>query len=155
MLATERFVEELGLMAQENGDSRISGRILGLLIVDGGELSLTQISERLKVSRASVSNNARQLARRGAVRLTSRPGDRQDYYQMVATANFDLLDEMANRFNRHAKIMEECVAAMRMEDAAAAGRAAEVQDFVERSATMLQEWAKSIRDGEATLKDKE
>lgn len=155
MLATERFVEEFGLLSQENGDSRISGRIVGLLIIEGRELSLGQISDRLKVSRASVSTNARHLARRGVITLTTHAGDRQDYYQISSFRDFDMLDELAVRFRRHARIIESCVDDMRTENPPAAERAADMQGFFEKSAEILDHWATSLRESGTTRKDKE
>ncbi|MEQ8599327.1 MAG: hypothetical protein RLP98_05320 [Devosia sp.] len=52
MSATTRFIEEMGLIAQERGESRISGRLIGLMVVEGQELNLVQISEKLSISRA-------------------------------------------------------------------------------------------------------
>ncbi|UJW85121.1 GbsR/MarR family transcriptional regulator [Devosia sp. SL43] len=153
MSATKRFVEEFGLISQEGGDSRISGRIMGLLVVAGHELSLSQISERLGVSRASVSTNARQLARRGAIRLTAHAGDRQDYYQLSNLSYVDVIGEIAGRFKRHARTIQSCVVEMRDEDAKAAERAAGMQEFFEKSAEILDDWANSLRTGGTMRKD--
>jgi len=144
--STERFIEEMGLIAQEHGDSRISGRIMGLLVVEGRELSLTQISTRLGVSRASVSTNARQLARRGVIRLMAHAGDRQDYYELSDLRYFDMLDEIARQFERHAQTIRTCVEAMAIENAQAAERAANVQVFFRQSAEILGHWAQSLQD---------
>jgi DNA-binding transcriptional regulator GbsR (MarR family) len=151
--ATDQFVEEFGLFAQESGDSRISGRILGLLIVEGQELSLSQISERLRVSRASVSTNARLLARRGVIKLTTHAGDRQDYYRLASIASYDVIGEMAARLRRHAKTVETCLGEMRSENPDAAGRAADVQVFFEKSAELLDNWAISLEADGTTRKE--
>lgn len=153
MSATERFVEEFGLISQEGGDSRISGRIIGLLIVEGRELSLTQISDRLKVSRASISTNARTLARRGVINLTTHAGDRQDYYEISNFRGFDMLGELSERFKRHARTIESCVVGMRSENSPAADRAADMQAFFEKSAEILEHWATSLREDGTTRKD--
>lgn len=153
MSAVDRFVEEFGLISQESGESRISGRIVGLLVVEGRELSLGQISERLKVSRASVSTNARLLARRGAIKLTTHAGDRQDYYELSDLSYFDLIGELADRFRRHARTIESCLDEMHIEDAEAAKRAADIQDFFQKSAEILNDWAISLRAGGTTRKD--
>lgn len=153
MTAVDRFVEEFGLIAQEGGDSRISGRIIGLLVVEGKDLSLSQISERLGVSRASVSTNARLLARRGSIKLTTHAGDRQDYYELSGLSYFDLIGEIAERFKRHAMTIESCVTDLRDENAAAAGRAADMQMFFEKSAEILGDWATSLRSGGTRQKD--
>ena len=78
-----RFVERYGLIAEREGFSRIAGRIFGLLMLSPAELSLEEIAERLMVSRASVSTEARRLQDHGVIERTSRPGDRKDYYQIA------------------------------------------------------------------------
>jgi DNA-binding transcriptional regulator GbsR (MarR family) len=142
--ATSRFIEEMGLMAQERGESRISGRILGLLTVEGRELNLVQISERLAISRASASTNARDLARKGILKLTTHAGDRQDYYELVGLSSRDVVGDLATQFLRQARTIKTCVEDMRGEDPAAARRAAEVQSFLEKSAEILAHWAETL-----------
>lgn len=153
MSATDRFVDELGLIAQESGDSRISGRMVGLLLVEGRELSLGQISEKLGVSRASVSTNARILARRGAIRRAPHLGDRQDYYQLSELSYLDFVGDLADRFRRHAKTIDGCVKDMRVEASEAAERALEMQRFFEKSAEIMDDWAASLRSDEAKRKE--
>lgn len=41
-------------------------------------------ARELKVSRGSISANARILEERGVIERTTRPGDRQDYFQLTA-----------------------------------------------------------------------
>src|SRR5690606_6748807 len=107
---------------QDGGDPRIAGRIFGLLIIEGRELSLQQISERLGVSRASVSTNARQLAKRGAIRLTAHAGDRQDFYELNNFPSVDVLGEMAERMARQAQAVRDFVEPIRQENEPAAER---------------------------------
>ena len=80
--AQSRLIERFGILADRAGMSRIAGRILGLLILSPGELSLDEMVERLSVSRASVSTDARRLLDAGIVERVGRPGDRKDYYQI-------------------------------------------------------------------------
>lgn len=96
-----RFVERSGLIAEREGFSRIAGRIFGLLLLSPVELSLEEIAERLSVSRASVSTEARRLQDHGIVERTSRPGDRRDYYHIAPNhylrsleQRFETLQEM-------------------------------------------------------------
>jgi DNA-binding transcriptional regulator GbsR (MarR family) len=153
VLAVDRFVEEMGLISQQHGGARIAGRIIGLLIVEGRELSLQQISERLGVSRASVSTNARQLAKQGSLRLTSHAGDRQDYYEVLAGPYFEMLDDMAKQFQRHARVIANCADQLRAEAPEAAPRAADLSKFFEKSAEILQNWATTLREEKAPGKD--
>jgi DNA-binding transcriptional regulator GbsR (MarR family) len=153
MSAVDRFIEELGLFSQEQGNSRIAGSIVGLLIAEGRELSLNEISERLAVSRASVSTNARQLARKGVIQLRAHAGDRQDYYEITDLPYAEMLGELAQQFERHARTVGTCIDGMRDEDAAAADRAAVFHNFLERSATILNDWADTLGKEAARPKD--
>lgn len=95
--AQTRLVERFGVLADRAGMSRIAGRIIGLLIQYSGDLSLDEIAQRLSVSRASVSTEARRLLEAGIVERVGRPGDRKDYYQ-ISPRHFlhDLEDRLAS-----------------------------------------------------------
>lgn len=81
--AISGFIERMGLSAQGDGLPRIAGRILGYFIVHGGPTSLSALARELRVSRASISTNARMLRDLGVLEATAVPGDRQDYYQLA------------------------------------------------------------------------
>ena len=78
-----QLIERSGLLAERDGRTRIAGRIFGLLLLSPDELSLEEIAERLSVSRASVSTDARRLLDAGIVERVGRPGDRRDYYRIA------------------------------------------------------------------------
>lgn len=146
MASVDRFIEEMGLMFQETGDPRISGRIFALLLIEGHELSLLQISDRLAVSRASVSTNARMLVKRGMIRRTAHSGDRQDFYELGEFPSVDMLGEMVERILRQAKTIQAFVAPIRLENAAASGRVEELSKAVGQSAKLLRDWAAALHE---------
>ncbi|MBF0680707.1 MAG: MarR family transcriptional regulator [Devosia sp.] len=152
--AIDRFIEEMGLIAQQDGGPRIAGRIMGLLIAEGRELSLNQISERLRVSRASVSTNARQLAARGLVRLKTHSGDRQDYYELSSASYVQMLQEMAGRLEKYASVTEACAIEIESESEGAARRVTELSAFYRDSSQFLGNWATVLLQGKASLQDK-
>ena len=152
MSSSDRFIEIMGLMFQDGGDPRIAGRIFGLLIIEGRELSLQQISERLGVSRASVSTNARQLARRGAIRLTAHAGDRQDFYELNNFPSVDVLGEMAERMARQARAVEEFIEPIRQENEPAAERVEDLSRAFGHAADLLGEWATKLRNDQTSRK---
>lgn len=78
----QQFIENVGVFFERYGLSRIGGRILALLMVAEHELTLDDIAATLRVSRASVSTNARFLTLYGMAQLVTRPGDRRDYYRL-------------------------------------------------------------------------
>jgi DNA-binding transcriptional regulator GbsR (MarR family) len=79
----QRFIEQMGLLWVEEGFTRIAGRIYALALVSSEPCSLEQIAVTLKVSKPSVSNDARMLHRMGLIERVGMPGDRRDYYQLT------------------------------------------------------------------------
>ena len=79
---TAHFVERMGLALVADGLPRIAGRIFGLLLVSEKPCSLDELAAELRVSKASVSTNARLLEHRGVLEQVSRPADRRDYYRI-------------------------------------------------------------------------
>lgn len=96
----DRFVETVGMIAQTDGLPRIAGRALGLLIWEGEAISFGAISKRLSVSRGSVSSAMRLLEERALVRRVSRPGERQDFFEMVPDPFATMLEGYAQRTAR-------------------------------------------------------
>jgi DNA-binding transcriptional regulator GbsR (MarR family) len=79
---TTDFIERMGLALEADGLPRIAGRIFGLLLVSENCRSLDDLAAELRVSKASVSTNARLLEQRGVLERNSRPADRRDYYRV-------------------------------------------------------------------------
>lgn len=79
---TANFIERMGLAHEADGLPRIAGRIFGLLLISEGARSLDDLASELKVSKGSVSTNARLLEQRGILERICRPADRRDYYRV-------------------------------------------------------------------------
>jgi len=79
---TTDFIERMGLALESDGLPRIAGRIFGLLLVSEDCRSLDELAAELRVSKGSVSTNARLLEQRGVLERNSRPSDRRDYYRI-------------------------------------------------------------------------
>lgn len=78
------FVERMGLAAENDGLSRIAGRLFGALLLHSEPRSLDDLAEQLGVSKASVSTEARRLVERGVAERIGKPGDRRDYYSLTS-----------------------------------------------------------------------
>ena len=100
----ERFIEHMGMSSQEDGLPRIAGRILGYFIVYGGPVSFAQLANELQVSRGSVSTNARTLVSFGFIERVTKPGDRQDYYQLAQSPFVRLLEGYMLKLRRMQEI---------------------------------------------------
>ena len=81
--ATNKFVEQLGVMMDAEGYPRVAGRLLALLLVSPEPQSLDELARQLEVSKASVSVNIRNLEQRGIVERIGHAGDRRDYYEVA------------------------------------------------------------------------
>ena len=58
---TVNFIERMGVALDSDGLPRIAGRIFGLLLVSEDARSLDDLAAELRVSKGSVSTNARLL----------------------------------------------------------------------------------------------
>lgn len=106
--ATAHFIERMGLALESDGLPRIAGRIFGLLLVSEDARSLDDLACELRVSKGSVSTNARLLEQRGVLERISRPADRRDYYRVLP----DLFSHtMAQRLARWQRFHEAIGAA--------------------------------------------
>jgi DNA-binding transcriptional regulator GbsR (MarR family) len=103
----EPFVEKLGRFFEAEGAPRTAGRIPGLMLLTPGELALDDIAERLQVSKAGVSTNARRMEVSGVLERCSHPGDRRDYYRVPDGIAARLLDRHLDRIRRLNQLLEE------------------------------------------------
>jgi DNA-binding transcriptional regulator GbsR (MarR family) len=78
------LVEEFGLLHEQMGGTRMTGRVSGwLLLCDPPVQSLTEIAEGLGVSKAAVSGAARLLLQSRIVERVGEPGQRGDFYRAL------------------------------------------------------------------------
>ncbi len=76
------FVEDIGLFFEKMGMPRMAGRILGVLLIsDPPAQSITEIAEKLRASKSSVSIMARLLVENGLIERVASPLPRRDYYR--------------------------------------------------------------------------
>jgi DNA-binding transcriptional regulator GbsR (MarR family) len=97
---TAEFIERMGLALENDGLPRIAGRIFGLLLVSEDCRSLDDLAAELRVSKASVSTNARLLEQRGVLERNSRPSDRRDYYRVPPDLFSHTMAQRLQRWHR-------------------------------------------------------
>lgn len=102
----EQFIERVGRFFEAEGAPRTLGRILGLMLLTPGELTLDEIAERLRVSKASISTNARRMEAAGVLERRSRPGDRRDFYRVAEDLPARLLERQVDRVRGLAALVE-------------------------------------------------
>ena len=120
--ADEEFVERVGRFYERDGAPRTGGRMLGLLLLEPRELSIDEMAERLKVSRASVSTNARQLESFKVVERVSHMGDRRDFYRIAADLERTLVRHRMERLAQVEALLEAGTATPAARDERVRGR---------------------------------
>lgn len=105
--ATSLFLDRMGLLFEAEGQPPIAGRIFGMLLVSDEACSLDQLAEGLRVSKASVSTNARMLAEKGVLERVCRPSDRHDYYRVAPKVFSRTMAERLRRWQRFTEAVGE------------------------------------------------
>ena len=105
--AVDEFIEQMGMIAQGDGLPRISGKILGLLLIETGPFSFKEISERLLVSRGSVSTNTRLLENLGIIDRMAIKGERGDFFQLAQDPYANLLEGIIKRMEKSISTVKE------------------------------------------------
>jgi DNA-binding transcriptional regulator GbsR (MarR family) len=91
------FIEKTGLVSQAEGLPRIAGRVFGMLIYDGDVVSFGDLATKLQVSRASISTSIRILEERSLVKRVTKPGERQDFFQLAPNPYATMLSSIRKR----------------------------------------------------------
>jgi DNA-binding transcriptional regulator GbsR (MarR family) len=91
------FIDQLGLVAETGGLTRITGRIWALLIVSEHPLAPAEIADLLQVSRASVSSGLKMLESLEFLNVRTRAGERQSYYEMRDSPYQAMMQTQARR----------------------------------------------------------
>jgi DNA-binding transcriptional regulator GbsR (MarR family) len=94
-----QFANENGLLFEGAGLPRITGRVLGWLMVCEPEYqSLPDLTEALGISKASASTSMRMLIQMGFTERVILTGDRRDYFHLSD-------DAFANFFRRRVEVI--------------------------------------------------
>jgi len=105
--ARSEFIEKIGVIVQTEGLPRIAGRVLAMVLYDGERVSFTELAQALQVSRGSVSSSVRLLETQQLIKRVAKPGDRQDYFQIVENAFPNLIEAAVVRAQRAAADIED------------------------------------------------
>jgi DNA-binding transcriptional regulator GbsR (MarR family) len=144
-----RFIEQLGRLGEAEGLPRIAGRMIGLLIMDGGRMSLEDIARKLGVSRASISTNGRLLESLQIVERVTRPGDRRDYVQISGDPCSSLLSVGVRRLHEMRKAVREMKFASQSQPPSIRQRLSSMERFydlaISRAESTLSTWRRELR----------
>ncbi len=91
--AVATYVEDVAQFFERSGMSRMSGRLLGaLMVAEPPERSQEELADFLGVSRGSVSQASRMLVDAGLVERRRRRGDRRDFFRVRPEAWSDMIE---------------------------------------------------------------
>jgi DNA-binding transcriptional regulator GbsR (MarR family) len=77
------FTEQSGLLFESLGMTRMSGRILGYLMVTDKEMvSFEELTQVLQASKSSISTSVKACINTGFAEAVTLPGDRKTYYRL-------------------------------------------------------------------------
>lgn len=143
--ARAEFIEKIGVIAQSEGLPRIAGRVFAMLLYDGERVSFGQLADALQVSRGSVSSSVRTLESLQLIKRVAKPGDRQDYFQLVENAFANLVEASMARARRAAADIDASLADIPASESGPRARVESYADFYRAIESGLNSTAQALR----------
>ncbi len=107
----KHFVEDVGLLFEEGGMPRMAGRIVGwLLICNPPYQSLSELTEILGASKASISTMTRLLLQAGLIERIGVPGHRRDHFRLKPDAFYTLVQHNLEEIKNGLQLVERGMA---------------------------------------------
>ena len=149
----KQFIEDVGLLFESLGLPRMSGRVLGwLLISDPPQQSMPELGEALTASKASISNSVRLLLQVGFIERMSLPGHRRDYFRIKPDAWFQIVEDEIFKIATFRKLAERGLTLLNGAEPQCQARLEgmhEMAAFLEREMPSLLERWQQEREGRA------
>ncbi len=138
----KRFVEEVGIVFEQTGLTRMSGRIFGwLLISEPSYQSPSEMAEALMASKGSISTTTRLLSQIGLIERVSMPGERHHHFCLRPDALRHLLGHgLEDEIKMFRKLAERGLEALSGENPLTRSRLEEMHDtysFLEQEFPVL------------------
>lgn len=144
LAAASHLIERMGDHLEAEGMPRIAGRIFGLMILEPDLISFGALAERLGVSRASISTNARLLENKGLLARVRVPGQRQDFYRLADQPYVNMLRGVAARMGETLTTLATAHAALPLEAEAERSRLEQATTFFETTLASLTELSEQL-----------
>ncbi len=143
----KHFVEDVGLVYEQEGIPRMAGRILGwLLIADPPHQSIDELAQVLQASKGSISTMTRFLIQLGLVERLAFPGQRRDHFRIKPDAWSLMIRQELFRATATRQLAERGLELMEGQGPEARERLKEMHDlyaFLEDEyPNLLQKWEK-------------
>jgi DNA-binding transcriptional regulator GbsR (MarR family) len=126
-----QFAEDLSLIWEMAGTSRMDGRVLGyLMITDQPYLSSAELATALHASAGAVSMSTRRLVDTRFIRQHSIPGDRRHYFKAEDDPWGSFLSNEHRFFDREIATIDQAIAGLRPDEQAARRRLTNGRDYL-------------------------
>lgn len=100
-------MEDVGIFFESMGAPRMTGRIIGrLLVADPPEQSSAQLMRYLQASKASISTGTRYLIQLGLIERVGVPGERIDHFRLRSNAFVRLTEARMRQVGTMRELME-------------------------------------------------
>ncbi len=141
----QELVEKTGVLLEQFGFQRMTGRIMGYLILaEPPYKTFDDIREYLQASKSSVSTSLQLLVMQGLVTYFTLPGDRKRYFKFNAETFLELFKRDMTRMVSARGMIEEFVSLRSNEQPAfnnALLRIAKFYEFMEREMpALIKKW---------------
>jgi DNA-binding transcriptional regulator GbsR (MarR family) len=150
----QHFVEEVALIFEEIGLTRMAGRILGWLLISNPPYqSAEELAEALQASKGSISTMTRLLIQIDLIERIGLPGDRRDYFRMKPDVWAQLLRARMNQITDLHQLAEEGLELLEAEPVELRQRIQDMHDlysYVETELPVLiQRWEQERASGKS------
>lgn len=127
-----QFAEEISLIWEMTGTSRMDGRVLGyLMIMDQPYISSADLARALSASTGAVSMATRRLIDTNYIRRHSVPGDRSHYFKAEEDPWGSFLANERRYFDRHIASIDSALSWLGPDEAEARIRLTNGRDYLE------------------------
>ncbi|MDR1077211.1 MAG: MarR family transcriptional regulator [Propionibacteriaceae bacterium] len=153
-LARRQFAEDLSLIWEMAGTSRMDGRVLGyLMIMDQPYISSADLAQALRASAGAVSMATRRLVDMRFIRQHSIPGDRRHYFKAEDDPWGSFLSNEHRYFDREIETLEQAMELLGPDEPAARRRLRNGRDYLTWISAyhnkMLADWESHKRERDA------
>ena len=119
-----------------------------MLLYDGERVSFGQLATALQVSRGSISSSVRMLESQQLIKRVAKPGDRQDYFQVVDNAFVNMVEASAARARLAAADIEDSLNEIPLSETAARERVASYAAFYRAMDDGLKTTVEALRNNQ-------
>jgi DNA-binding transcriptional regulator GbsR (MarR family) len=146
----KHFIEDVGLLFEQSGQPRMSGRIIGwLLICDPPHQSTSELAQVLGASKASLSTMTRLLLQVGLIERVGVPGHRRDHYRIKPGAWSEMMQQHLDEIKAARQLADRGLELLEGKPAELKQRLKEVREmytfFEEAYPTLLERWERELK----------